>query len=155
MWTSQYTVCHTISPDPPAAPGTPSVSFPILSQQFNISWDKPPLNLCESVDAYFVNISGPDDRCGSVYTPLRVTEHSYMCSGWTVPNGKKYTFTVAAANCDGSQRGPDSDPTTVFLQGMLRYTVFFILTLYPEMHAQKSISWFQDKLPKNGDFVEC
>ena len=108
-----------ILPAPPAAPGTPSVSFTIPGQKFNISWDEPVLNTDGTVDAYFVNISGPNDLCGSVNTPQRVTTPSYMCSGWRTPAGQKYSFTVQAANCGGSLRGPESDPGTVCLWGML------------------------------------
>ena len=108
-----------ILPAPPAAPGTPSVSFTIPGQQFNISWDEPPLNTNETVDAYFVNISGPNDLSGSVNTLQRVTTPSYTCSGWRTPAGQKYSFTVQAANCGENLRGPESDPGTVCLRGML------------------------------------
>ena len=75
----------------------------------------------ETVDAYFVNISGPDDQCGSVSTLQRFdsSTHSYICSGWMMPTGQKYIFTVAAANCGGSLRGPESEPATVCLHGIL------------------------------------
>ena len=101
---------------------TPIVTFPIPGQQFTITWDEPPLSRGGIVDAYFVNISGPDALCGNGNTLQRLgsRSRSYTCSGWTVPTGQKYTFTVAAANCDGSQRGPESDPATVCLQGMLQ-----------------------------------
>ena len=104
---------------PPHAPGTPSVVFSSPGQQFTITWDEPPLNMGETFDAYFLNISGPDDLCGSVNTLLRFgnSTHSYACSGWTLPGGQMYTFTVQAANCGGVLRGPRSGPVTVSLQG--------------------------------------
>ena len=103
-------------PDPPGAPGTPSVVFSLPGQQFNITWDEPPLNM---FDAYFLNISGPDDLCGSVDTLLRFrnSTHSYACTGWTLPEGQIYTFTVQAANCGGVLRGPNSGPVSVSLRG--------------------------------------
>ena len=99
---------------------TLTVAFPISGQQFTITWDEPPLNLGETINAYFVNISGPDDLCGNVNTLQRFDSrtHSYSCSGWT-PAGQNYTFTVQAANCGGDLRGPASDPVTVYLRGML------------------------------------
>ena len=107
-------------PAPPATPGTPTVSFQLAIQHFTITWDEPPLYTGETVDAYFVNVSGPDDLCGSVNTlqRLRNSTHNYTCSGWTMPPaGQTYTFTVQAANCGGDLRGPDSDTLTVSLQG--------------------------------------
>ena len=96
------------------------MTFPISGQQFTITWNEPPLNIGETVDTYFVNISGPDDLCGSVNTLHRFgnSTHSYTCSGWS-PAGQRYTFTVQAANCGGSQRGPESSIITVCLQSML------------------------------------
>ena len=114
-------------PAPPATPGTASVTF--SGHQFNITWDEPRSNTGATIDAYLVNISGPDGLCGNVDTLQRVTTRSYTCSGWTMPTAQKYTFTMAAANCGGSQRGPESDSLTVCLQGMLRHIVFFILSL--------------------------
>ena len=107
-------------PAPPAAPGIPSVVFSLPGQQFTIIWDEPPLNMSETFDAYFLNISGPDDLCGSVNTLLRFQNntHSFACSGWTLPEGQTYTFTVQAANCGGVLRGPKSGPATVSLQRM-------------------------------------
>ena len=109
----------------PAAPGSPEnpfVSFSLPGQQFTITWDEPPLNMGKMVDAYFLNISGPDDLCGSVNTLLRFgnSTRSFACSGWTLPEGQMYTFTVQAANCGGVLRGPKSGPVTVSLQRMLR-----------------------------------
>ena len=106
-------------PAPPGAPENPFVSFSLPGQQFTITWDESPMNM---VDAYFLNISGPDDLCGSVNTLLRFgnSTHSYACSGWTLSEGQMYTFTVQAANCGGVLRGPKSDPVTVSLQRMLR-----------------------------------
>ena len=110
----------TMFPAPPAAPRTPTVIFPIPRQQFTITWKEPPLSMGGTVDAYFVNISGPDDLCGNVDTLQRFggSTHSYTCSGWITPTGQMYTFTVAAANCGGSQRGPKSVPVTVCLHGI-------------------------------------
>ena len=94
-----------------------------------IAWNEPPLNI-GAVDAYFVNISGPSALCRNDSTLQRVTTRSYTCSGWTMPTGQKYIFTVAAANCGGNLRGPESDPVTVCLQGMRRYCYTFTV-LYP------------------------
>ena len=104
---------------PPGAPETPTVSFPLPGQQFTITWDEPPLNMGEMFDAYFLNISGSDDLCGSVNTLLRFGNStcSYECSGWTVPEGQTYTFTVQAAKCGGELRGPNSGPVSVSLRG--------------------------------------
>ena len=104
---------------PPGAPGTLNVTFIVLRQQFTITWDEPQLNMNETIDVYYVNISGPNDLCGnnSVNIPPRVTERSYTCSIQTPPQeGDLYTVTVAAANCGGNLRGPKSAP--VYLQGM-------------------------------------
>ena len=103
---------------PPAAPGTPLIVFSLPRQQFTITWDEPPLNMGETFDAYFLNISGPDDLCGSVNTLLRFrnSTHRYTCSGWSSA-GQKYAFTLQAANCGGNQRGPESYSLTVCLQG--------------------------------------
>ena len=106
-------------PAPPASVRTPSVSFLMPGQQFTITWDEPPLNMGETIDAYYVNISGPDNLCGNVNTLQRVTEHNYTCSGWTMSTGQTYTFTVATAKCGGALIGPVSDPATVSLHGML------------------------------------
>ena len=108
---------------PPRAPETPSVMFPLPGQQFNITWDEPPLNMGETFDAYFLNISGPDDLCGSINALQRFgnSTRSYACSRWTMPPaGQTYTFTVQAANCGGDLRGPKSGPVTVSLQGILK-----------------------------------
>ena len=107
----------TIFSAPPAAPGTLSVTFPIPGQQFTVTWDEPPLSMGGTVDTYFVNVSGPNDLCGSTNTLQRVTERSYECSRWS-PAGQRYTFTVAGATCGGDLRGPESEPVTVTLQGM-------------------------------------
>ena len=106
-------------PAPPHVPGTPFVSFPHPGQQFTVTWNEPPLNKGETFDAYFLNISGPDDLCGRVNTLLRFgnSTHSYACSGWMLPEGQMYTFTVQAANCGGVLRGPKSEPVNVSLQG--------------------------------------
>ena len=45
---------------PPAAPRTPSVAFLIPRQLFTITWNEPALSMGGTVDAYFVNISGPN-----------------------------------------------------------------------------------------------
>ena len=105
---------------PPHAPETPSVVFPFPGQQFTITWNEPPLNMGETFDAYFLNISGPDELCGSVNSLLRFgnSTHSYACSGWTLSEGQMYTFIVQAANCGGVLRGPKSGPVTVSLQRM-------------------------------------
>ena len=119
MSTVSYFLPTTFSATPPA-PRTPSVTFPVPGEQFNITWNKPPLSMGETVDTYFVNVSGPDDQCGRINTLQRFgnSTHSYACSGWS-SDGQKYTFTVQAANCGGSQRGPESNSVTVCLQSML------------------------------------
>lgn len=103
---------------PPAAPVTSSVFYPNPREEFIIAW--PPLSMGEAVDAYFVNISGPNGNlCGnsSVNTLQRVTEPNYTCSIQTMPQGgDTYTIRVQAANCDGDQRGPES--SRVYLQGI-------------------------------------
>ena len=69
-----------------------------------------------TVDMYFVNISGPNDLCGTGNTLPNVTECTYTCSIQTTPQeGETYTITVAAANCGGNLRGPES--AAVHLQG--------------------------------------
>ena len=97
------------APAPPPAPGTPSVTFP-GREQLRFRWN---VQNPDDVDAYLVNISGPDDQCGSRDILHRSTENSYTCSGWS-PAGQNYTLTVQAANCGGE--GPASDPVTVYLQ---------------------------------------
>ena len=103
---------------PGAIPRTPNVTFSISRQQFTITWDEP-LNMGGPVDAYFVNISGPNDLCGNGNTLQRVTERNYTCSG-PMTTDQIYTFTVQAVNCDGDQTGPESDPIAVSLRGMLK-----------------------------------
>ena len=103
-------------PAPPAAPGTPSVNFSSPRVEFTITWAEPPLNMNETIDAYFVNISGPNDLCGTGNTLPNVTEPRYTCTIQPTPReGEIYTIRVAAANCDGNLRGPESAP--VRLQG--------------------------------------
>ena len=103
---------------PPAPPGTPSVLFPTQEMVFTLTWTDPPLNMDETIDAYFVNISGPNDLCGTGNTLQNVTERNYNCSIQATPReGDRYTITVAAANCDGNLRGPESPPA--ILQGTL------------------------------------
>ena len=106
-------------PAPLVVPGTPSVTFPIMRGQFTATWNEPTLYVNETVDAYFVNISGPNDLCGNNSNNMaqRVTERSYTCSMQTTPQeGDTYTIRVAAASCDGNLRGPESLPAT--LQGI-------------------------------------
>ena len=104
-------------PAPPAAPGTPFVNFSSPRMEFTITWAESPLNVNETIDAYFVNISGPNNLCGTGNTLPNVTERSYTCTIETTPReGETYTITVAAANCGGSLRGPESAP--VRLQGI-------------------------------------
>ena len=109
-------------PAPPAAPSILSVTFSMPRQQFTITWDEPPLNMGETIHSYSVNISGPEDLCGTGNTLPNVTERSYTCTIRTPPQeGETYTFTVAAANCGGNLRGPESDP--VYLQGMNKIAI--------------------------------
>ena len=105
---------------PPSAPGSLSVTFPIPEQQFTITWNESPLNMHKMIDTYFVNISGPDNLCGSVNILQRFgnSTRNYTCSGWTMPPaGQMYTFAVQAANCGGDLRGLESDHVIVSLQG--------------------------------------
>ena len=111
-------ISYTPISAPPAAPVTPSVLYLNPREEFIIAW--PPLSMGEAVDAYFVNISGPNGNlCGnsSVNTLRRVTEPNYTCSIQTMPQGgDTYTIRIQAANCDGDQRGPES--SRVDLQGI-------------------------------------
>ena len=94
----------------------PSVTFPIPREQFTITWNEPPLRMNETIDAYFVNISGPNDLCGNGNTLQMVTERNYTCSIQTTPQeGDRYSITVAAASCGGDLTGPESEP--LHLQG--------------------------------------
>ena len=115
-------------PAPLVIPGTPSVSFTISREQFTITWDEPTVYMNETIDAYFVNISGPNDLCGndSVNTLQRVTESSYTCTIQTTPQqGDTYTITVTAANCGGNLRGPESVP--VRLQGINKLSIALLI----------------------------
>ena len=126
-WFTAWNLCQlrilcfllTMFPGPPATLRALSVSFLMPGQQFTITWDEPPMNMGGTIDAYFVNITGPNDLCGNVNTLQRVTERSYTCSGWTMSTGQTYTFTLATAKCGGALIGPASDPVTVSLHGML------------------------------------
>ena len=100
----------TMFPGLPATLRAPSVSLLMPGQQFTITWDEPTMNMGGTVDTYFVNISGPNDLCGNVNTLQRVTERSYICSGWTMSTGQTYTFTVETAKCGGALIGPANDP---------------------------------------------
>ena len=109
-----YQLCSHAAP-PSAAPETPTVTFIIPREQFTISWDDSPLNTGEM--SYFVNISGRGDLCGNVDALQNVTERSYNCTIQPTPQeGDPYTIRVAAANCNGRQRGPQSSPAR--LQGI-------------------------------------
>ena len=101
---------------PPAAPGTLSATFRIPRVEFTITWNEPLLNMNETIDAYFVNISGPNDLCGTGNTLKNVTELNYTCTIQTEPQeGETYTITVVATSCGGTLRGLQSAPT--HLQG--------------------------------------
>ena len=104
-------------PAPAAAPQTDHVMFSTPRQQFTITWLEPPLDVNETIDAYFVNISGPNDLCGNGDMVQRVTERNYTCTIQTTrQEGDIYSITVAAANCGGDLRGPASSP--IYLQGI-------------------------------------
>ena len=81
----------------------------------------------DTVDAYFVSISGPGDLCGNESVQM-VTERSYTCFMQTIPQeGDVYTFTVRTrtTNCDGNLRGSESE--AIRLQGMyISLSVFFL-----------------------------
>ena len=49
--------CIYVLPAPPAAPGTPTVSFLLPGQHFTITWDEPSLYMGKTFDAYFVNVA--------------------------------------------------------------------------------------------------
>ena len=103
-------------PAPPPVPRTLSVTFLIPRQEFTITWNESPLSMGGTVDAYFVNISGPSALCGNGAPLQRVTERSYTCTVQMTPQqGDIYTITVAAASCDGTLKGPESAPA--LLQG--------------------------------------
>ena len=85
------------------------MTFPGL-EQLRFRWN---VQNPDDVDAYLVNISGPDDQCGSRDILHRSTENSYTCSGWS-PTGQNYTLSVQAVNCGGE--GHASGPVTVSLQ---------------------------------------
>ena len=97
-----------LAPAPPGPPGVPFVTFPIAGERFQYTWDAP----VSDFDFYLINISGPDNQCGSRDILHRSTENSYTCSGWS-PTGQNYTLSVQAVNCGGE--GPASGPVTVYL----------------------------------------
>ena len=106
----------TTFPASPATPRTPSATFLTSRQRFTITWNEPPLNMGGTVDAYFVNITDPNDLCETGNTLPNVTECTYTCSIQTTPQeGETYTIRVATANCGGNLRGPAS--AAVHLQG--------------------------------------
>ena len=77
-----------------------------------------------TVDAYFVNISGPSALCGSADTLQKVNAHNYTCLIKTDPEiqeNETVIVRVQAANCGGNLRGPESEPVTVPLKGMLNW----------------------------------
>ena len=109
-----YTFLLLYTLGPPAAPVNIFVTFLRPRQQFSITWNE--LSL---VDAYFVNISGPDDLCGNDSNNIlqRVTEPSYTCSIQAMlQGGDMYTIRVHATSCNGSMIGQESEPE--HLQGM-------------------------------------
>ena len=90
------------------------MTFLIPRQQFTITWNEPALSMGGTVDAYFVNISGPHDLCGTGNTLPNVTERSYTCTIQPTPQeGDIYTISVAATSCGGNQRGPQSAPAII------------------------------------------
>jgi len=101
------------------------VTFPIAGERFQYTWDAP----VSDFDFYLINISGPDNQCGSRESPHRSTENSYTCSGWS-PTGQNYTLSVQAVNCGGE--GPASGPVTVFLQSK---KLLFVAP-FPGLHTQ-------------------
>ena len=109
----------TLSAPPAAVPGAPSVTFSMPREQINITWDEPPVSMGGTVDTHFVSISGPNDLCGNGNMLPRVTEPSYTCSIQMAPQeGETYTIRVAAATCNGSLRGPESNSRR--LQGNIK-----------------------------------
>ena len=122
----------TTFPALPAAPETQPVNFSVPREQFTITWNEPTLYMNDTVDAYFVNISGPNDLCGNGNMVQMVTERSFTCFIQTIPQeGDVYTFTVRArtTNCDGNLRGSESEAFR--LQGMyISSNVFFSTDIY-------------------------
>ena len=107
-------------PAPPAAPGTPSVMISNSRQEFIVKWDEPPLSMGETVDTYFVNISGPSALCGSTDTLQKVNARNYTCFIKTEPQeDETVIIRVQAANCGGNLIGPESEAVSVSFQGML------------------------------------
>ena len=89
-------------------------------EEFIVKWDEPPLSMGETVDTYFVNISGPSALCGSADTLQKVNARNYTCLIKTEPQeDETVIIRVQAANCGGSLRGPESEPVSVSLPGML------------------------------------
>lgn len=89
-------------------------------QMFIVKWDEPPLNMGQAVDTYFVNISGPSALCGSSGTLQKVNARNYTCLMKAEPQENETVIvSVQATNCGGSLIGPESEPITVPLQGML------------------------------------
>ena len=89
-------------------------------QEFIVTWDEPPLSMGGTVDTYFVNISGPSALCGSADKLQQVNVRNYTCLIKTEPQeDETVIIRVQAANCGGNLIGPESEPVSVSLQGML------------------------------------
>jgi len=125
-------------PAPPTAPETPSVMISNSRQEFIVKWDVSPLNMGERVDTYFVNISGPSALCGSADKLKKVNARNYTCLIKTEPQeDETVIISVQAANCGGSQRGPESEAVSLSLQGMLKGFIWLFHSKFPrEMVTQ-------------------
>ena len=89
-------------------------------QDFIVKWDGPPLSMGETVDTYFVNISGPTALCGSADTLQKVNARNYTSLIEKEPQeDETVIIRVQAANCGGNLIGPESEPVSVSFQGML------------------------------------
>jgi len=109
------------------------VTFPIAGERFQYTWDAP----VSDFDFYLINISGPDNQCGSRESLHRSTENSYTCSGWS-PAGQNYTLSMLAVNCGGE--GPASDPVTVFLRS--KKLLFACLGYSFSVSVWKAVKYF-------------
>ena len=89
-------------------------------QEFIVTWDEPPLSMGETIDTYFVNISGPSALCGSTDTLQKVNARNYTCLIKKEPQeDETVIIRVQAANCGGNLIGPESEAVSVSFQGML------------------------------------
>ena len=87
----------------------------------------------ETVDTYFVNISGPSALCGSTDTLQKVNARKYTCLIKTEPQeDETVIIRVQAANCGGNLIGPESEAVSVSFQG----------TLNCKLHTCSTVLWW-------------